>query len=293
MSAPAGTAPPSAHQKRAEQPALAARWAPEALAPDLPWVWPVPAELPPSPKRRYRSRYQAPPPDALRQVGDWRTLSDFEVAVRLIDFRPLERVLAPLDVPSRKGQVPFDPVSLFLAVCLRRELQLSWRVLARLLAGPHGAGWRALCGFADGDTPSASGLRYFSRRVGAAVWAELCPRFVALLRERGLFPERSTYPGDPPDRASPSARTGCSTRPAIGRGVPGRRTVATLRSPRPARPRRRVRPRRHRSRPPRAGRVGPGGKARGVPLPDGRLSGPGWPRQPARSVGPRPAFRRA
>ena len=63
--------------------------------------------------------------------------------------------------PSRKGQVPFHPVSLLLSVCLRRELQLTWPALARLLAGEHGAAWRAHFGFTAGCTPSASGLRYF------------------------------------------------------------------------------------------------------------------------------------
>jgi len=81
--------------------------------------------------------------------------SDFEIALALIDFSPLERVLAQHYVPSRKGQVPFHPVSLFLTLCLRRELGLSWRATARLLASPHGANWRVLFGFAEGPTPSA------------------------------------------------------------------------------------------------------------------------------------------
>jgi len=118
----------------------------------------------------------------------------------MIDCSPLERRLAAMYRPSAKGQVPFHPVSLLLAVCLRRELGLGWRALARLLAGPHGAGWRARLGFADGQTPSASGLRYFFQTVGADVVTALCPQFVALLRAHGLCPERSTFPGDPPDQ---------------------------------------------------------------------------------------------
>ena len=112
----------------------------------------------------------------------------------------MERLLAALYRPSAKGQVPFHPVSLLLAVCLRRELGLGWRALARLLAGPHGAGWRRSLGFADGQTPSASGRRYFLQTVGVDLVAGLCPRFVALLRTHGLCPEHSTFPGDPPDR---------------------------------------------------------------------------------------------
>jgi len=118
----------------------------------------------------------------------------------VIDCSPLERLLAAMYRPTAKGQKPFHPVSLLLAVCLRRELGLGWRALARLLAGPHGAGWRRSLGFADGQTPSASGLRYFFQTVGAEVVAALCPRFVALLRAHGLCPEHSTFPGDPPDQ---------------------------------------------------------------------------------------------
>lgn len=201
MSAASGTAaPPSAPQKRAAQPLVAELWGLPALGPRLPLVFPVAEGLPPSPKRRYRSQYRPLDPAVASDPGRLAPRSDFEIALGLIDFSPLERVLAPMYTPSRKGQVPFHPVSLFLAICLRRELQLGWRPLARLLAGPHGAGWRTLCGFTAGQTPSASGLRYFFRAVGAAVFDDLCPRFVTLLRQHGLFPERSTYPGDPPER---------------------------------------------------------------------------------------------
>lgn len=196
----ATTAPPNAQQKRAEQPLLAEVWGLAALGPRLPLAFPVAADLPPSPKRRYRSQYRPLAPAVASDPARLATLSDFEIAVGLIDFSPLERVLAPMYVASAKGQIPFHPVSLFLAVCLRRELTLGWRTLARLLAGPHGTGWRTLFGFTPDQTPSASGLRYFFQAVGAAVFDDLCPRFVTLLRQHGLFPERSTYPGDPPDR---------------------------------------------------------------------------------------------
>ena len=201
MPTPAPSARPlSAEQKRAQQPALAATWSVGALAPVLPLVFPVDPDLPPSPKHRYRSTYPPPDPAALPDPAAWGLLSDFELALALIDCSPLERLLARMYRPSAKGQVPFHPVSLFLAVCLRRELGLGWRALARLLASPHGVGWRRLLGFADGQTPSASGLRYFFGTVGADVVASLCPRFVGLLRAQGLFPERSTFPDDPPDR---------------------------------------------------------------------------------------------
>jgi hypothetical protein len=190
---------PTAEQKRAQQPLLAATWALAVLAPQLPLRFPLTAPPPPVPKVRYRSAYVPPDPAALAGV-DLATLRDGELALHLIDFSPLEPLLAAQYRPSRKGQAPFHPVSLFLAVCLRRELGLGWRPLACLLAGPHGAGWRALLGFQAGVTPSAAGLRAFFHRVGPAVFDALCPQFATLLRTAGLFPARSTYPGDPPAR---------------------------------------------------------------------------------------------
>jgi hypothetical protein len=200
--ATAPAAPTTAAGKRAGQPLLAEFWSLGALLPALPLAYPVEAGLPPSPKARYRSEYRPPDPARLAALtpDGWARLSDFEVALYLVDFSPLERRLAPMYAASRKGQVPFHPVSLFLCLCLRVELKLGWAALARLLAGAHGAAWRELLGFAAGATPSASGLRYFWQAVGAGVFDGLCARFVGLLRRLGRFPERSTYPGDPPER---------------------------------------------------------------------------------------------
>lgn len=193
-------APPlSAPQKRAAQSALA-QWALEVLAPQVPLRFPVESGLAPSPKRRYRSHYQPPTATNAPDPSALAVLSDFEQALRLIDFSPLEGVLTQHYRPSAKGQVPFHPVSLFLAILLRRELALGWRAIARLLAGPHGAAWRPLLGFTDAHTPSASGLRFFFQAVGPEVFDDLCPRFIALLRAYDLFPTHSTFPGDPPAR---------------------------------------------------------------------------------------------
>jgi hypothetical protein len=191
--------PPTASQKRANEPTLA-QWSLPALAGQLPLRFPVPTNRPPVIKPRYRSAYRPPDPATLPDPATRATKSDFELALLLIDFSPLEALLAQHYRPSRKGQAPFHPVSLFLAVCLRRELVLSWNATARLLAGDHGAGWRALLGLTAGVTPSASGLRFFFQAVGAAVFDDLGPRLVALLRQAKLFPTHSTYPGDPPTR---------------------------------------------------------------------------------------------
>ena len=196
----------SASRKRAQHPAFVATWSLQALLPSLPLVLPLlPAEesLPPSPKRRYLSEYRYPGLNVLLDILTDPTeptrlarLSDFELALHLIDFAALERPLAQIYVPSPKGQTPYHPVSLFLGLCLRREQRLGWRGLARLLGSEHGAGWRRLFGFGEGQTPSASALRAFHHALGAKVFDELCRRFVTLLRLHGLFPEASTYPGD-------------------------------------------------------------------------------------------------
>ena len=191
----------TASRKRAAHPAFVSTFSVGALAARLPFRFPVPEGVPPSPKRHYRSAYRYLGDADLAQPDGLAHLTEFEIALRLIDFAPLRDYLAQAYyVVSAKGQVPFDPVSLFLSVCLRRELGCSWRGLARQLAGEHGAGWRRLFGLRAGDTPSASGLRYFFQAVGPQVFEELCPLFTDLLRQAGLLPERSTFPGDPPER---------------------------------------------------------------------------------------------
>jgi hypothetical protein len=204
---PIGGAPPtvptepSAADKRAAHPLFQSTWSLQAVLANLPLSWPIEKDLPPSPKVRYRSTYRYLGPAPLLDPTTRATLSDFEIALYLIDFSPLERVLAHVYVSSQKGQVPFHPVSLFLSLVLRLEQQLSWARLAALLASPeHGAGWRRLFGFADSPTPSASGLRYFHHALGSTLFDSLGARFITLLRAHDLFPETSTYPGDPPDR---------------------------------------------------------------------------------------------
>jgi hypothetical protein len=209
---PIGEAPPttltesspteqSAADKRAAHPLFQSTWSLQALLAKLPLEWPIEDSLPPSPKVRYRSTYRYPGHAPLLDPTARTTLSDFEIALFLIDFSPLERALAQVYVPSQKGQVPFHPVSLFLSLVLRIECRLSWARLAALLASTeHGAGWRRLFGFADSPTPSASGLRYFHHALGSPLFDSLGPRFIALLRSHDLFPETSTYPEDPPDR---------------------------------------------------------------------------------------------
>lgn len=191
----------TASQKRARNPDFVKTFCLEALGERLPFPFPVPENVPPSPKSRYRSEYRYLGYDDLADLTLLASLTIFEMALRLIDFSPLRDYLALLYyVASARGQVPFDPVSLFLCICLRREQNLGWRTLAKLLAGEHGAGWRRLFGFVEGETPSESGLRYFFNTLGEEIFDQLCPLFIDLLHEAGLLPEHSTFPGDPPER---------------------------------------------------------------------------------------------
>jgi hypothetical protein len=189
-----------ASQKRAAHPAFASTFSLSALIDRLPLRFPCPTQTPPSAKRHYRSAYRYLGHTDLADLAGLMLLTVFEIALRLIDFSALRDWLAQHYRPSARGQVPFDPISLFLCVCLRRELGIGWSKLARLLAGEHGAGWRRLFGFQDGVTPSASGLRYFFNTVGAETFEELCPLFIDLLHQAGLLPEQSTFPGDSPER---------------------------------------------------------------------------------------------
>jgi len=190
----------TASERRALEPILKSTWAIQALWPRLPLLYPEDPDLPPSPKTRYRSQYHYPGPEVLLDPDKLAAMRPCEPAFYLIDFSPLEPILAQHYKISHKGQVPFHPVSMFLALLLRRDLDLSWRSLATLLSGDHGAGWRALCGFQAHDTPSASGLRHFFVSVGPDFFADLCQRFMDLLLRENLCSRHSTYPGDPPEQ---------------------------------------------------------------------------------------------
>jgi hypothetical protein len=193
------TTPLPASQKRAQHPDFLPTFSLAALEPQLPLPFPAPA-APASPKRRYRSAYQYLGYAELANPTTLASLEPFEITLHLIDFSTLRNYLAQNYVPSARGQTPFDPVSLFLCLCLRHHLGCGWRRLARLLAGPHGAGWRRLFGFRQGCTPSASGLRHFYHTIGPQRCADLCSQVADLLHQAHLLPTHSTYPGDPDDR---------------------------------------------------------------------------------------------
>ena len=191
----------TASRKRATYPDFVRTFSLEALRDRLPLRLPVPDGTPPSPKRRYRSEYRYLGCDDLTQSGELANLTLFEVALRLIDFASLRDYLAQsCYVHSARGQVPFDPVSLLLCICLRRELVCGWGKLTQLLAGEHGSGWRRRFGFRAGITPSASGLRFFFDALRPERFEEINCLLIDSLHQAGLLPECSTFPGDLPER---------------------------------------------------------------------------------------------
>ena len=102
-------------QSRAQEEAFVQACSVAGLQARLPLPWPTPPETPACPKRRYRSHYVPPSGDELTELTPWDELSDFDLLLRLVNFEGLRPVLAQrLGWTSARGQVPFDPVSLFL-----------------------------------------------------------------------------------------------------------------------------------------------------------------------------------
>ena len=92
----------------------------------LPLRWPTPPETPPSPKQQYRSRYTYPGYQNLKDLATWETMPEFELLLHLVDFSGLRPVLAQQwGWRSARGQVPFDPVSLFLVAGLATQQRLE------------------------------------------------------------------------------------------------------------------------------------------------------------------------
>ncbi len=154
-------------QTRQQHPEFGARCSFTALRSHLPLVWPAPPDLPPSPKRRYRSHYAYLGAEDLDTPRVWEELTDFEVLLRLVDFSPLRPVLAQLlGWTSAKGWTPFDPVSLFL-LC-GWQLTEQWNRAATLenLAKARYAEVRQRLGFQEGVYPTEGGLRYFLTALG-------------------------------------------------------------------------------------------------------------------------------
>ena len=139
----------------------------QGLQGQLPLRWPTPSGVPESPKKQYRSHYEYPGCDGLDDRANWETVSAFDLILRLVDFSGLRPVLASLlGWTSARGQVPFDPVSMFLLISWR--LVNGWKRSTALdkIKQPRYADYARLFGFHDGDFPTEGGLRYFLTTIG-------------------------------------------------------------------------------------------------------------------------------
>ena len=133
----------------------------------LPLLWPTPSETPPSPKKRYRSHYRYRGYETLTDPAVWDYLPPFEIALHLTDFSPLRPVLAQqLGWQTARGQIPFDPVSMFLL--LAWQISNKWNRAQTLqnLRDPRYADLVAIFGFENGVYPTEGGLRYFLTTLG-------------------------------------------------------------------------------------------------------------------------------
>jgi len=138
-----------------------------ALQERLPLRWPSPAKTPPSPKKRYRSAYQYLGREELDDPGRWAMYDDFELLLRLVDFSALRDVLAEqLGWTSSQGQVPFDPVSMFLLTMWQIANGWSRAETLRNLKKERYADYARLIGFRAGVYPTEGGLRHFLTELG-------------------------------------------------------------------------------------------------------------------------------
>jgi hypothetical protein len=178
----------TAIQKRAQNVEALAPFTLDNLKYELPLVFPRDPDLRPSPKPHYRSAYRHLGFDDLDEEA-LKTLSPFEIAVRLFDYSHLEPLLAAhIYVASAKGQVPFHPVSMYLLSIYRRERNLSRHEVLRVLRHPQdGQTLRRCTGF-DDDFPSESGLRYFEKQLTPELQMEINALQLDVLYQAGLLP---------------------------------------------------------------------------------------------------------
>jgi hypothetical protein len=157
----------SAPQTRAQDKAFVQQCGFAGLRSQLPLRWPTPPDVPDSPKKKYRSQYVYLGFDDLDEQANWEDLSLFDLVLRLVDFGGLRPVLAHLlGWTSARGQVPFDPVSLFLFVSWRLVNGWSRAQALRNLHHTRYADYAAAFGFREGDFPTEGGVRYFQTTLG-------------------------------------------------------------------------------------------------------------------------------
>ena len=154
-------------EARARDVAFVTQCSLEGLRDQLPLLWPIPDDVPPAPKRSYRSHYLYHGGEDLKDPANWEHLSEFDLLLRLIDFSPLRDVLAQrLGWTSAKGHVPFDPVSIFLLIGWRIVNHWNRSDLLENLKKPDFAHYARRFGFEDGVFPTEGGLRYWLTALG-------------------------------------------------------------------------------------------------------------------------------
>jgi hypothetical protein len=133
----------------------------------LPLRWPTPPEVPPSPKRSYRSHYVYLDGEDLQDPTTWNDLSDFDLVLRLVDFSGLRPVLAQrLGWTSPRGWCPFDPVSMFLLQGWQIVKGWTRSEALRNLRDARYADYVQRFGLQDGVYPTEGGMRYFLTTLG-------------------------------------------------------------------------------------------------------------------------------
>lgn len=133
----------------------------------LPLLWPTPPDVPPCPKKSYRSHYQYLGFEDLQDPKAWETLSDFDLVLRLVDFSGLRPVLAQrLGWTSAQGWRPFDPVSMFLLQGWQIVKGWTRAETLRNLRDARYADYAQRFGFQEGVYPTEGGLRHFLTALG-------------------------------------------------------------------------------------------------------------------------------
>jgi len=154
-------------QTRAQDPTFVAQCSLNGLRDRLPLRWPAPPDTPLSPKKHYRSHYVYLGWEDLEDPTAWEHLSDFDLLLRLVDHTPLRPVLAQLlGWTSARGQVPFDPVSIFLLTGWQITNVWNRAQTLRNLRKPRYADYAQRFGFENGIFPTEGGLRYWLTTIG-------------------------------------------------------------------------------------------------------------------------------
>ena len=158
----------SAVEQRAQDRLFIAHCSLDGLRDRLPLRWPTPPDVPPSPKKCYRSQYIYLGWEDLEDPSVWEHLSLYDIALRLIDFAGARSVLAQLlGWTSGRGWMPFDPVSLFLLHGWQITNHWSRAETLRQLHNPRNADYARRFGFRHDCFPTEGGLRYFLTALGS------------------------------------------------------------------------------------------------------------------------------